>query len=143
MRQINLDMDGTFVDLYGVDNWLEKLTNKDASPYEEAKPLVNLSSLARVLNNLQKKGYRICVISWLAKNSTKEYNKKVTTAKKNWLKKHLKSVHFDDVKIVPYGTPKSTCGTGILFDDEKPNRNEWQGIAFDAENLVADLRKLA
>lgn len=144
-RQINLDCDGTFIDLYGVNNWLDYLISEDATPYEIAKPLVNLSLLARTLNELQKQGYKIVIISWLAKNSSLEYNKKVTLAKRKWLHNHLKSVHFDEIKIVPYGTPKSRCGEGFLWDDEKNNRIEWEnngGIAFKETNLINDLRAL-
>ena len=53
-RAIWLDMDGNFVDLYGVENWLEDLTNHNPRPYIMAKPLVCLSVLARTLNKLQK-----------------------------------------------------------------------------------------
>ena len=51
---IYFDMDGTIADLYGVENWLDYLINSDATPYKVAKPLINLNSLARVLNNKQK-----------------------------------------------------------------------------------------
>ena len=33
MRTIWFDMDGTIANLYGVDNWLDKLHASDASPY--------------------------------------------------------------------------------------------------------------
>ena len=99
IKAINLDMDGTFVDLYGVNNWLENLINKSTRPYEIAKPLVNLSALARVLNRKQREGYQINVISWTAKNSTQEYNKRVEEAKRTWLAKHLPSVKFDNISI--------------------------------------------
>lgn len=60
------DMDGTIADLYGVDGWLEMLIAEDPTPYAVAKPLVRLSTLARKLNELQRKGYKIGVISWLS-----------------------------------------------------------------------------
>ena len=50
--KINFDMDGTIADLYGVSNWLEDLLHEDVRPYVEARPLVNLQALARVLNRL-------------------------------------------------------------------------------------------
>lgn len=141
-REINFDLDGTLADLYGVDNWLDYLVNKDTTPYEIAKPLVNLSSLARVLNRLQRNGYRVCVISWLAKNSTKEYDKAATLAKLGWLAKHLPSVKWDEINIVAYGTPKQTLGCGILFDDEEPNRTAWNGVAYDVNNIIEILKNL-
>ena len=141
-RQINFDMDGTIANLYGVDGWLDCLMNKDVRPYTEAKPLVNLSALARVLNRLQRNGYEICVISWLAKVNDNNYNREVANAKIAWLVKHLPSVKWDKISIVSYGTPKSTCGNGIFFDDEEPNRNEWVGVAYDVDNIIETLKKL-
>ena len=136
------DMDGTFVNLYGVENWLEMLQNGNELPYEIAKPLINMNSFARCLNCLQKKGYKIGIISWLAKNSNNEYDEKVTKAKKEWLKKHLKSVQFDYVDIVKYGTPKNENRNGILFDDEEQNRNMWGLGSYDVHNILEVLREL-
>lgn len=142
MRKIYFDMDGTIANLYGVDGWLEYLINKDTTPYEEALPMINFSYLARLLNRLQKNGYTIGIISWTAKNSTVEYDERVAEAKKRWLKKHLPSVHFDEIHIVAYGTPKSTCGNGILFDDEERNRTEWNGTAYNVDCILEVLRNL-
>ena len=141
---IFFDMDGTIADLYGVENWLEYLINNDEYPYANAKPLVNLNSLARILNRLQRSGYRIGVISWLAKNSNNDYDEKVTAAKIKWLKKHLASVQFDEINIVNYGTPKENFNNNndILFDDEEPNRNNWTGRAFNVNNIIEILKSL-
>ena len=136
------DMDGTFVDLYGVENWLEMLVAHNEKPYEIAKPLFRMNTFARELNKLKKMGYEIGVISWLAKNSNNEYDNRVKTAKENWLKTHLKSVQFDFVEIVPYGTPKNEGRNGILFDDEKPNRDSWNGVAHNVENIMKILKGL-
>ena len=140
---IFFDMDGTIADLYGVDGWLEYLISADALPYKVARPLLRLSTLARLLNNLQKQGYRIGVISWLAKNSSAEYDKAVTEAKLGWLKKHLASVDFDEIHIVKHGTPKQTFATNetdILFDDEEKNRKNWTGKAFDVNEILEVLK---
>ena len=140
---IFFDMDGTIADLYGVENWLDYLIASDALPYEIAKPLIRLNAFARVLNRLQKQGYKVGVISWLAKNSNTAYDKKVTKAKKEWLKKHLASVSFDEIHIVKYGTPKQTFAkteNDILFDDEEKNRNDWTGKAFDVNEIVEILK---
>lgn len=135
------DMDGTFVDLYGVENWLEKLRNHSEEPYEVAKPLFNMNSFARCLNYLQRKGYKIGIISWLAKEANAEYDEKVTEAKKKWLKKHLKSVRFDYIDIVPYGTPKHKNRNGFLFDDDFENRKNWGcDCSFDAVDILETLR---
>ena len=55
-KAINFDMDGTLADFYGVENWLDYLINENPYPYEVAKPLVNMSILARRLNKLQREG---------------------------------------------------------------------------------------
>ena len=140
--EINFDMDGTLADFYGVKNWLQYLIERNPFPYETAKPLVNMSALARRLNTLQRKGYKVNVISWLAKNSTAEFDEAVTEAKKRWLRKHLPSVHWDNINIVGYGTPKNTIGCGILFDDEEPNRNMWGEGAYDAHNILEILKRI-
>ena len=140
---INFDMDGTIADLYGVENWLDYLIAGDAFPYANAKPLVNMSALARVLNNLRRKGWKINVISWLSKSSTPEYDKAVTEAKLAWLKKHLPSVEFDKIMIVAYGTPKNTLASGILFDDEEVNRKAWGKNAYDVTDIIGVLKAVA
>jgi phosphoglycolate phosphatase-like HAD superfamily hydrolase len=140
---IFFDMDGTITDLYGVENWLDYLIASDALPYEIAKPLIRLNALARILNRLQKQGYKVGVISWLAKNSDTTYDEKVTKAKKEWLKKHLASVNFDEIHIVKYGTPKQTFAkteNDILFDDEEKNRNDWTGKAFGVNEIIEILK---
>ena len=130
------DMDGTIADLYGVQNWLPMLNNEDPTPYEVARPLVNLSRLARYLNKLQKMGWKVGVISWLSKYSTPEYDAAVTGAKMFWLGQHLPSVKWDEIKIVPYGTNKyQTCGGGCLFDDEAKNRDTWEDAAYTPDQI--------
>ena len=140
--QIWFDMDGTIADLYGVENWLPKLEASDPSPYRDAKPLVNMQSLARLLNRLRRDGHEIGVISWTSKGGTPTYNEAVATAKREWLKKHLKSVNFDHIDIVKYGTPKEIGRNGYLFDDEEKNRKNWKGVAFTEINLLKNLQAL-
>ena len=140
---INFDMDGTIADLYGVENWLEYLIAEDTHPYANAKPLLHLASLARKLNALQREGYNLAVISWLSKCGTAEYNEAVTETKMAWLRKHLPSVNWDKIIIVPYGTPKQNfCENplDILFDDEEHNRMNWTGRAYDVQNILEILR---
>lgn len=142
MNTIYFDMDGTIADLYGVKNWLDYLINEDTTPYEMAKPLLNMQVLARKLNQLQKLGYEIGIISWLSKNGSQEYNMRVKQAKMKWLGTHLKSVQFNEIHIVEYGTPKEELGKGILFDDEEKNRMAWGFGAYDVNNIMEILRTL-
>lgn len=143
-HEIWLDMDGVLAGLYDVPNWLDRLRAYDPSPYAQAAPLVNMNTLARKLNKLQRQGYKLGIISWLSKTSTPAYDKAVTAAKLNWLRKHLRSVQWDTIHIVSYGTNKwETCGSGILFDDEQRNRNAWQGEAFHPDDMMNVLSSLA
>lgn len=140
------DMDGTIANLYGVENWLDYLISGNPYPYMAAEPLVKLNVLARMLHKVQKNGHKVGIISWLSKNSNDEYDRLVTDAKLMWLKKHLKSVEFDEINIVAYGTPKqSFCKTtdDILFDDEAPNRDNWTGVAYDVDNIIGVLKGIA
>lgn len=142
MTQINFDMDGTIANLYGVNGWLDAILNEETTPYREAKPLVNMARLAKALNKAQRKGNKLRVISWTAKGGTTKYNKAVTAVKIEWLNAHLPSVNWDEIKIVAYGTPKSECGNGILFDDEEPNRIEWKGKAYEPNKIFEVLATL-
>lgn len=147
-KEIWFDMDGTIADLYSVENWLPKLRAYDESPYMNAAPLLRLCVLARILNRLQREGFTINIISWLSKDPNPIYGAKVTAAKYYWLKKHLPSVIFNEIRIVPYGTPKSFVMSekdAILFDDEEKNRVEWEnngGIAYNVNNILGVLKTL-
>ena len=139
---IFFDMDGTIADLYSVENWLEDLIHEETRPYTEARPLLNLSQLARLLNRLNNNGHTINIISWTSKNGTSTYNEAVKQAKLQWLEKHLKSVHFTEIIIIPYGTPKRLYGEGILFDDEEHNRIDWGEGAYSEKEIIQVLKSL-
>lgn len=144
-KTIYFDMDGTIADLYGCENWLRCLETEKTKPYREAKPLMSMRTLGRILNTLKANGYKVGIVSWLSKSGTKEYNKKVTETKIKWLTRHLGAVEFDEIHIVNYGVPKETVvknPLGILFDDEKKNRENWIGTAFDVKDILAVLRNL-
>lgn len=143
--KIWFDMDGTIADLYGVDNWLEMLMAHDETPYAIAKPIVNLSVLARLMNKVQREGFEICIVSALAKDSTAEYDERVRNAKIKWLANHLKSVHFDEIRFVPYWYTKNNVNTGtdILFDDEERHLEKWTGTAVNANKMIETLKAIA
>lgn len=133
---IYLDMDGTIADFYQGD-WLADLKASNPRPYEVAKRLVNEEDLRR----LTDKGYELGIISWLAKNSTKDFDKQVRKAKKSWLASNYPNTKFCEVHIVKYGTPKHKVANikhQILVDDELKNRELWQGLAL----MPSDLQKL-
>lgn len=146
---IYFDMDGTLADLYGVENWLSYLEENNPYPYMAAKPLLHLATFARYLNKLQGAGWKIGIVSWLSKCSNIQYDNAVTQAKMNWLKKHLPSVKWNEIKIVPFGTPKSqiTQDKGILFDDETQNLVDWysngKGQTYYPDAILEVLKFLA
>lgn len=150
-KKIYFDMDGTFVDFYGVEGWLECLENMDARPYREAKPLFNMNIFARYLNKLIGKGWSVNIVSWGSRgvDTNSLFFNEIKTAKENWVHKHLKSVLIDEFYIVPYGTPKYSVVNdplSILFDDEEKNRNDWAnngGCAFDVNNINEILKGFA
>lgn len=144
-KMVWFDMDGTIANLYAVNGWLDMLRAFDATPYAEAEVMLNMSLFARYLNKLQKLGYGIGIISWLSKCPSPEYDEMVTDAKLNWLNRHLASVQFDEIHIVSYGTPKQDfmeTDDDILFDDEELNRENWEGEAYEPDDIMEILKEL-
>ena len=83
--------------------------------------------------------------SFLNFSSTSAATASASSRHREWLKKHLPSVHWDSIIIVPYGTPKSEVArekNGYLFDDEENNRAEWGINAFDVVNMLDILGEL-
>lgn len=142
-KKICFDMDGTIANLYAVENWLNMLRAYDPTPYAQAEPMLNMSAFARLLHKAQRLGYEICIISWLSKTSTTDYDMAVTQAKIEWLQNHLPSVEWNEVHIVAYGTPKHEICGGVLFDDEEHNRNMWGQGAYEPCEILEFLRGLA
>lgn len=142
-KEIWFDMDGTIADLYGVEGWLDYLIKEDVYPYANAKVMLNFSLLARLLNRLQERGWKIGIISWTSKCGSESYNLAVEVAKRAWLARHLPSVEWDEIRVVRYGTNKyMTCGGGILFDDEKGNRDNWKDMAYEPCKIMEVLKEL-
>ena len=146
-KWIWLDMDGTFVNLYGVDGWLNDLIDYNTRPYAIAKPIYPMLDLLEVLVDLKLDGYKIGIVSWLSKDGNTEYGKAVAQVKKDWLNEYCMDLILDKILITPYGVRKAdTCRAygGILVDDEKKNREEWDlGNTIDAtENIIKKLREL-
>lgn len=137
------DMDGTIANLYGVEGWLDYLIAKDATPYEVAEPMYDMDTLVLVLEMLKGLGWKIAVTSWLAKNSTDEYDAKVKAIKTEWLKKF--GFPYDVLNIVPYGVDKSSVtadlgGFQVLIDDEEKNLKDWKnGLTIDAKNDILSM----
>ena len=141
-KKIFFDCDGTIADLYGKSDWLERLREFDPSPYRDARPLVNMSRLARLIHKAQRLGYTVGIISWLSRESNADYDEAVTAAKREWLRRHLPSVEWDEIHITAYGVPKHEIGCGILFDDNDGIRSEWGEGAYEPSKIFTVLASL-
>lgn len=130
-KMIVFDMDGTVADLYAVPNWLQMLRAEDPTPYIIAEPMWEMDILADVLNELRTNGIEIRVVTWLSKDSTKEYKTKVRKAKLEWLEEM--GFPFDNFHGVQYGATKANSvrkylkeeETAILIDDNAKVRKGW------------------
>lgn len=147
MKRIVFDMDGTLADFYGVDGWLEDLENHNPRPYEVAKPLVDMELLTDLLDLLKAQGWIICITSWLANHSNKEFDKLTRMAKIEWLKKY--NFPYDEIHLVKYGTTKADCtrnkkGYQVLVDDNEKVRKGWTlGHTINAnEDIISALAEL-
>lgn len=143
-KTLVFDMDGTLVDLYGVQGWLEDLRAYNPRPYILAQPMYDMEVLNAVLLALKANGWRIAVTSWLAKESTKEYDRMVRDAKLACL--DALNFPYDEVHLVKYGTTKANCtrhlgGYQILVDDNTAVRKGWTlGDTINAnENILEKL----
>ena len=147
IKVLVFDMDGTIADLYGVENWLADLRSENPRPYIVARPMYDMDILTTILEQLKMLGWTIAVTSWLAKESSKEYDELVRKAKREWLKKY--DFPFDEIHLVKYGTTKANCtrklgGFQILVDDNAEVREGWHlGDTINAnENIIEKLMAL-
>lgn len=144
-KMLVFDMDGTIADLYGVEGWLEDLETYKTRPYEVAEPIYNMDELNETLQKLQKLGWQIVITTWLAMNATKEYDKAVAKAKKEWLAKY--NFPYDEIHCIKYGTTKANCTRKkadfqILIDDNKKVRDGWTlGTTVNAKYNIMDFLK--
>ena len=143
-KTLVFDMDGTIANLYKVENWLEDLRAFNPRPYIMAEPMYDMELLNLVLNTLKSRGWKIAIVSWLSKESTKEYDREVRQAKRDWLEKY--NFPFDEIHLVKYGTTKANCtrklgGYQVLVDDNEQVRKGWNlGSTINANNdIINDL----
>jgi hypothetical protein len=146
-KTLVFDMDGTIVDLYGVENWLADLRAFNPRPYRIAKPIYDTNALNAILLALKSLGWRIVVTSWLSLESTPEYDRQVRFEKIASLDRM--GFPYDEIHIVKYGTTKANCtrklgGYQILVDDNADVRKGWTlGDTINAnENIIEKLLEL-
>jgi len=143
-KSLVFDMDGTIVDLYNVDNWIQSLNNRDITPYAIAEPLYNMDELNDLLLQLKTFGYTVKVVSWNCKSciDNPKYLQQVEQTKKEWLQRY--NFPCDECYVVPYGKPKQeVVSAGILIDDNYKVRQKWTGETINAKhNIIPALQKL-
>lgn len=146
---ICIDMDGTIVDLYNYPDWLGALTqDENADPYRYCAPLVDCRRLRNAINCAMDAGIDVYIVSWNCGGTpSRAYRKQVTAAKRRWLQAH--GIPYTRLRVVGNGTPKSGIidGPGVLFDDEKRNREEWEasgrGRAYSPEDMIRRIMQIA
>lgn len=145
-KTLVFDMDGTILDFYGVEGWLDDLKNEKTRPYDVARPFYDMDYFKDLLINLKKAGWYIVITTWLAKDSTKAYDNMVRKSKLAWLEKW--GFPYDEIHLVKYGTTKANCtrhigGFQILVDDNEKVRKGWKlGATINAnENILNHLKK--
>ena len=151
IKELCFDMDGTLADLFGVENWLDKIRAYDPTPYQTAEPLVDMAELGCLLRSLQNCGINVAVITWLSKEPNKQYDDEVRKAKRAWLKEY--GFPFDSLRCVAYGTPKHKIEAArldddeeaLIFDDDVRVRRDWNlGGAIDptTTNILDVLKEI-
>lgn len=151
MKMLVFDMDGTLGATYDVPNWLEKLRAEDTSPYEQAEPMWDMTTLTELLADFRAKGGMVAIITWLSMGSTQQYKERTRQAKIEWLEKY--NFPYDEFHGVQYGTTKADSirrkikdkDTAILFDDSEKVRKGWHlGETVDptTEDIIKYIKNL-
>ena len=141
MKRIILDMDGSMFDLYGVEDWLEKLQRRDHLVYRQARPMFDSVLAQNQMQSLKQKGYTFIICSWLSKTGTKDFDFKIRMVKREALMRTTGIKYYSEIHLVKYGTSKNRYMKekgAILFDDNKEIRERWEkegGISIDASKV--------
>lgn len=145
-KKIYFDMDGTFYNLYGYNGWLECILSEHTECYTKGTMLIDYDKFVTILSELKENGYTIGIITWLSKNATRRYQNMVRNAKIRYIRKNFGDI-FDEMHVIQYGKNKNQYAENgyILFDDEMPNRIEWEkknGVSYDVTNIIEILENL-
>lgn len=107
-----------------------------------------MTALNEVLMLLEKEGWEVRVISWLPKNSTKEYKQAVRKAKAEWLERYnfpAQKCHFVQYGATKANSVRKSADYAILIDDNEKVREGWSlGRTIDptAEDIIEILSTL-
>lgn len=136
MKALVWDMDGTLVDFYGVEGWLESLRSFSTRPYDEAKPLWPIDELNQLMKQAQRQGYTIIICTALSKYTTPAFAQAIRTSKKISLA--AMAFPYNNFRSIPYGGNKyypiknvaskkgDVIEEAILFDDDIDNRRQFE-----------------
>lgn len=126
---IYLDMDGTIADLYGMENWLDRLINQDSSVFADCRPLCTEEEL---LHYFPITEYQIIIATMTPKKATKQYHNEVALVKREWLRQYFPILANAPQYFLPYGDDKNIVKTftrleGMLIDDNQAILDSWVG----------------
>lgn len=125
---IYFDMDGTVYNLYGLNEWLEKIQEEKKNVFSADLPLFAPSIFYDTVTKLLHLGVKFGVITWLPMGATPEYEEICRREKNEWCKKYLPFI--SSFVAQTYGTPKQQAitkhaKTEILIDDNKEVCEIW------------------
>jgi len=144
MNAIYFDLDGTVYDLYGVDGWLEMLTEENVTAYECGNPKCDMRKLNTLLEQFVALGFVVGVVTWTAMHGSREFNRATRKVKLAWVREHMPTV--TEFHCVKYGTPKHRVAkvkNSVLVDDNSEVRDAWKGYTVNAtEDILPQLEEL-
>ena len=125
---VYLDMDGTIFDLYGQDNWLERLRAEDDTVFTGDRRMVTEEVLR---THFPADTYDVRIESMTPKDATDEFCERVIARKNEWLDKYFPSITKRIYRKYGHNKNLKNSKYAILIDDSEPIRNSWNGLAFD------------
>lgn len=125
---VYLDMDGTIFDLYGQENWLERLRTEDDTIFTGDRRMVTEEVLRK---HFPADTYDVRVLSMTPKDATDEYCERVIARKNEWLDTYFPSITKRIYRKYGHNKNLKNSRYAILIDDSEPIRNTWNGLAFD------------
>ena len=123
---VYLDMDGTIANLYGMENWLEKLRNEVEGLFLECEPFLTENELK---NYFPTEEFELRICSMTPLNATEEYCQVVINEKNQWLDKYFPSITHRVYMVYGHNKNLKNSVNHILVDDNETIRNSYKGLA--------------
>ena len=131
-QKVYLDMDGTIYNLYGRENWLERLLSGDESVFWGDFRLITENDLRF---RYPASEFEIVILSMTPKGADEEYCKRVITVKDAWLDMYFPSITKRIYKKYSHNKNLPHCENAILIDDNAEIRKTWRGTAIDPAEI--------